>query len=140
MTTSWEETISEPVMDINRYSTSGENYGEQDIIKIDPFETKDRTEKQNFITFDQYQESKCIFTKVSRNRVKRHLATDKSIKLLRRYAPTMVGAKSKVIRGKKCDSWNSGYAIIGERPNRLTGMNGKYVFKKIFLSLQKKQC
>ena len=28
------------------------------------------------------------------------IATDKKIKLLRRYAPTMVGAKPKVVRGK----------------------------------------
>ena len=115
---------------INWYSTSGDNYQEEHLINIDKFLTKDSTEKQNFIAFDQYEESKCIFAKVSRNRAKIHLDTDKKIKLLQRYAPTMVGAKPKVVRGEKCDSWNSGYAIIGERPDRLTGTNGKYVFKK----------
>ena len=57
------------------------------------------------------------------------MATDKNIKLLRRFPPTIVKAKPKVVRGKKCDGFNSDYAIIGERPYRLTGTNGKYVFK-----------
>ena len=58
------------------YSTSSDNYGREHIIKIEAVETKDSMEKQNFIAFDQYEESKCIFAKVSRNRAKRHLATD----------------------------------------------------------------
>ena len=58
------------------------------------------------------------------------MATDKNMKLLRRFAPTMVGVKPKVIRGKKCDNFNSGYAIIGERPNRLIGKNVKYDFER----------
>ena len=46
MTTNWEETVSKPVMDINRYSTSSENYGKEDIIKINRFETKNSTENK----------------------------------------------------------------------------------------------
>ena len=85
--------------------------------------------KKHYIAFDEHEKSKCIFTKVSRNRVQRHFAMDKNRKLLQRFTPTMIGEKPKVIRGGKCDSFNSGYAIIGERSNRLTGMNGKYDFK-----------
>ena len=106
MTTSWEETSSEHVMDIKRYSTSGDNYMGEHLINIDKYSITDSTEKQNYIAFDKDEETKCIFAKVSRNRAKFHLATDKKIKLLRRYAHTMVGAKPKVVRGKKCDSWN----------------------------------
>ena len=36
------------------------------------------------------------------NRAKRNLSTDKNIKLLRRFAPTMLEAKSKVVRGGTC--------------------------------------
>ena len=64
-----------------------------------------------------------------RNRAKRLLATDKNMKLLHRFAPTMLEAKPKMVRGKKCDSFNSVCAIIGERPDRLTGTNGQYDFK-----------
>ena len=81
--------------------------------------------KNNFVAFDKYKKLRCIFAKVLRNGAKRHLVTDKNIELLQRFAHTMVGSKPKVIRGKKCNSINSGYAIIGERPNRFTGMNGK---------------
>ena len=58
MTTSWEETVSEPVMEINWDSTSGKNYVEEDIINIDCFKTKDSTRKKHFIAFDEYEQSK----------------------------------------------------------------------------------
>ena len=45
MVTSWEETVSEPVTNINWYSASGEDYTTEDIINIDCFKTKDSTEK-----------------------------------------------------------------------------------------------
>ena len=44
-TTSWDETVSEPVIQINRYSKSGENYANKDMIKIDCFKTKDITKE-----------------------------------------------------------------------------------------------
>ena len=104
-------------------------YVEKDGKCIDAFETLDSTEEKHIIAYNESDKSLHIFAKVSRQIARRHLATTKNINRMRWFAREIIGAKSKVVRGKNCDSVNDGYTIIGKRPERLSSENGVYVLK-----------
>ena len=105
-------------------------YDKEDGKCIDHFKTLDSTEDKQILAYDESEQSLRISTKGSRQSARRHLATTKNINRIRWFAPEIIGAKPTVVRGKKCDSVNDGYAIIGKRPDRLSSENGVYVFKK----------
>ena len=94
-----------------------EKYGEVDGKCIDHFKTLDSTEDQHILAFDKSQPSLRVFAKVSRANARNHLATTNNINSIRWFAPAIIGAKPNIVRGKKCDSVNDGYAIIGKRPD-----------------------
>ena len=78
----------------------------------DHFKTLDSTEENHILAYDKSENSLRIFAKVSRQIARRHLAAPKNINRIRWFAPEIIKAKPKVVRGKKCDSVNDGYAII----------------------------
>ena len=95
-------------------------YDEKECKCIDHFDTLDSTGEKHIIAIDKSKPSMRIFAKVLRGIVRHHLATTKNINCIRWFAPAIIGAKPKAVRGKKCDSVNYGYAIIGEHPDRLS--------------------
>ena len=70
-----------------------------------------------FLLSHKSQLSLHMLAKVPRAIARRHLATTKNINLIRWIAPAIIGAKPKLVRGKKCDRVNDGYVIIGEHPD-----------------------
>lgn len=104
-------------------------YRPEQALSIGNFNTLDSTEDKPILAFDDSEPSLRIFAKVSRNFALRHLASKHNIKLLRQFAPAIVGAKPTIGRGVKRGSINDDYAIIGIRPERLDSNIGEYVFK-----------
>eukprot|EP00536_Pseudo-nitzschia_multiseries_P014701 jgi/Psemu1/39830/gm1.39830_g len=104
-------------------------YQPEQALSIENFDTLDSTKDEHIVAFDDTNPSLCIFAKVSRKFAKRHMTSKNNIKVLRKFAPEIVGAKPTVPRGHKCGSINDDYAIIGIRPERLSSNNGVYVFK-----------
>eukprot|EP00536_Pseudo-nitzschia_multiseries_P001901 jgi/Psemu1/301058/fgenesh1_kg.25_\ len=66
------------------------------VMSIDNFKTLDSTTDEHILAFDE-----------------RDLASKNNIKVLREFAPEIVGAKPAVARGQKRGSINDDYAIIG---------------------------
>ena len=87
-------------------------YDKEDGKCINNFKTLDSTEDKHILAFDESEPSMRVFAKVSRGIARHRLATTK-----RWFAPAIIGVKPKVVRGKKCDSVNDEFAIIGERPD-----------------------
>ena len=83
-------------------------YDKNDGKCIDHFEILDSTENKHILTFDESQPPLRVFAKVSRAIARRNLSIMKNINLIKWFAPAIIGAKSKVLRGKKCDSANDG--------------------------------
>eukprot|EP00536_Pseudo-nitzschia_multiseries_P018842 jgi/Psemu1/57580/gm1.57580_g len=104
-------------------------YSLAQAVSIDSFKTLDSTDKKFVLAFAESEPSLRLFAKASRQFAKRRLGTPKNIEITRTFAGQIVESKPKIGRGTKCDSVNSGYAIIGMRPNRLKSGNGVYVFK-----------
>ena len=100
--------------------TGEKKYDKKDNKCIDHFKTLDSMEDKHIIAVNESESSMRIFAKMSRGIAWHHLATTKNINRTRWFAPAIIGAKPKVMRGKKCDSVNYGYAIIGEHPDRLS--------------------
>ena len=98
-------------------------------MSIDDFKIEDSTEDNHLIAFEKGDSSRCVFAKNSRLIARVHLATQRNIQCIRWFAPTLIKWKLHINQGKKCDSINDGYTIIGMRPERLTLENGKYVYK-----------
>ena len=74
------------------------NYADNDGQCIDHFEIIDSKEFKHILAFDKCQPSLRVFAKVSRAIARRHLATTKNINLIRWFAPTIIGARPKVVR------------------------------------------
>eukprot|EP00536_Pseudo-nitzschia_multiseries_P009556 jgi/Psemu1/306631/fgenesh1_kg.270_\ len=111
-------------------TTVGEKkYSLAQAVSIDSFKTVDSTDKKFVLAFAESEPSLRIFAKASRQFAKQRLGTPENIEITRTFAGQIVQSKPKIGRGTKCDSVNSGYAIIGMRPNRLKSGNGVYVFK-----------
>eukprot|EP00536_Pseudo-nitzschia_multiseries_P019223 jgi/Psemu1/316804/fgenesh1_kg.4150_\ len=111
-------------------TTVGEKkYSLAQAVSIDSFTTLDSTNEKFVLAFAESEPSLRIFAKASTQIAKRRLGTPKNIEITRTFAGQIVESKPKIGRGTKCDSVNSGYAIVGMRPNRLKSGNGVYVFK-----------
>ena len=102
----------------------------KEAICVDGFDFKDSTEEKHLIAFENNTTSRCVFAKVSRKISRYHLNTEKNIRRIRWFASAIMESKPHINRGKKCDSINDGYAIMGMRPERLISVNGEYVYKK----------
>eukprot|EP00536_Pseudo-nitzschia_multiseries_P018068 jgi/Psemu1/53987/gm1.53987_g len=112
------------------WTTVGEKkYSLAQAVSSDSFKTLDSTVKKFVLAFAKSEPSLRIFAKASTQFAKQHLGTPENIEITRTFAEQIVESKPKIGRGTKCDSVNSGYAIIGMRPNQLKSGNGVYVFK-----------
>ena len=61
-----------------------------------------------------------------------------NIRKVRSTSEDIIKSKPEVKRGTKCDSINSGYGIMGIRPDRNTPNNGTYAFNKTVTEEEKK--
>ena len=75
-------------------------YVKEDGKCIDDLETLDSTEEKHILAYNESDKSLRIFTKVSRQIARRHLTTTKNINPTRWFAPEVIGATPKVVRGK----------------------------------------
>ena len=106
-------------------------YKSTEALSIDTFEPTYSMEDKYMIAFNESKPSLRIFAKVSRKIARHHLATMGNINCIRSFASKIIGAKPKADRGKKCDSINGVYAIIGIRPDWLTSEIGACMFKNM---------
>ena len=84
----------------------------------------------HFIATDADDFSIRICAKVGRRRATFGLGSEKSLARLRTFSEEIIQCKPNTGRGKKRDSINDGYAILGIHPDRNTGELVQYVFKK----------
>eukprot|EP00536_Pseudo-nitzschia_multiseries_P011441 jgi/Psemu1/28894/gm1.28894_g len=117
----------------NDYTSSGipdsKKYQPEQALSIENFNKLDSTKDEHILAFDDTNPSLRIFAKVSRKFAKRHLVLKNNIKVLRKFAPEIVGAKPTVARGQKCGSINDDYAIIGTKheTGARTDNSGNYI-------------
>ena len=84
----------------------------------------------HFIATDADDFSIQICAKVGRWRATFGLGSEKSLARLRTFSEEIIQCKPNTGRGKKRDSINDGYAILGIHPDCNTGELVQYVFKK----------
>eukprot|EP00536_Pseudo-nitzschia_multiseries_P011770 jgi/Psemu1/29890/gm1.29890_g len=128
----WEDitVIVNNPPNLQSITTVGEKkYSLAQAVSIDSFKTLDSTNKKFVVAFAESEPSLRIFAKASTQFAKQRLGTPKTIEITRTFAGQTVESKPKIGQGTKCDSVNSGYGIIGMRPNQLKSGNGVYVFK-----------
>ena len=74
-------------------------YDKEDAKCIDHFKTLDSTEDKHIFSVNESEPSMRMFAKVSRGIARHHLATTRNINRIRWFAPAIIGAKPKVVRG-----------------------------------------
>eukprot|EP00536_Pseudo-nitzschia_multiseries_P010127 jgi/Psemu1/25090/gm1.25090_g len=84
-------------------------YQPEQALLIENFDMLDSTKDEHIVAFDDTNPLLRIFAKVSRKVAKQHMALKKNIKVLRKFAPEIVGAKPTVPRGHKRGSINNDY-------------------------------
>jgi len=99
-------------------------------MSIQHFTTIDSSKTRSCWVTDKCDTTIHIFAKISRDTAREHLAHLINIRNLRSTLEDIIKSKPKVKRGIKCDSINSGYGIMGVRPDRNGPNNGTYAFKK----------
>jgi len=106
------------------------NYPKVNSMSIQHFTTIDSSKTRSCWVTDESDMSIPIFSKISRNRARNHLAHPDNIRKVRSTSEDIIKSKPEVKRGTKCDSINSGYGIMGFGPDRNTPNNGTYAFNK----------
>jgi len=100
-------------------------------MSIDDFKTIDSKENAHCLVLDKniVLDNKTIFAKVSRKIAQRGMASPVNTKFLQKYVIELMQHKPQVDRGKKCDSVNTGYRIMGSHADRTSSGNREYAFR-----------
>mmetsp|Transcript_25018 Transcript_25018/g.52822 ORF Transcript_25018/g.52822 Transcript_25018/m.52822 type:complete len:196 (+) Transcript_25018:284-871(+) len=106
------------------------NYPKEKSMSIQDFTPIDSSKTRSCWVTDKCDMTIHIFAKISRDTACKHLAHPINIRNLRSTLEDIIKSKPEVKRGIKCDSINSGYGIMGVRPDRNIPNNGTYAFKK----------
>ena len=97
-------------------------------MSIQEFTSVNSTNQKHCLVWYKYDNSMLFFGKVSRDKAKNHLASERNIECLRNFTTKIMDCKPMVNRGKKCASTNFGYVIMGVHPDRTSIGNREYVF------------
>eukprot|EP00532_Pseudo-nitzschia_australis_P015969 CAMPEP_0168261558 /NCGR_PEP_ID=MMETSP0141_2-20121125/9134_1 /TAXON_ID=44445 /ORGANISM="Pseudo-nitzschia australis, Strain 10249 10 AB" /LENGTH=142 /DNA_ID=CAMNT_0008199697 /DNA_START=68 /DNA_END=493 /DNA_ORIENTATION=- len=100
-------------------------------MSINEFKTIDSKEIDHCLVLDENLEldNRTIFAKVSREMVKRGMASMVNTIFLRSYVEKLMQHKPQVDQGKKCDSVNTGYRVMGSHPDQTSLGNREYAFR-----------
>ena len=98
-------------------------------LSIDTFQVIDSSLKRHVIVYDNQSTKLCLFAKISRERVSPKLSGRRPAERLRNFGKEMSRCMLNIKRGKQCGSEDSGYFIVGERPNRSAPGIGDYKCK-----------
>jgi len=113
------------------------NYPKEKSMSIQDFTPIDSSKTRSCWVTDKCDMTIHIFAKISRDTALSRLANPNNIRDLRATSEDIIKSKPEVKIGIKCDSINSGYGIMGIRPDRNTPNNGTYAFKKTLPRKQK---
>uniref|UniRef100_A0A7S4ASM8 Uncharacterized protein n=1 Tax=Pseudo-nitzschia australis TaxID=44445 RepID=A0A7S4ASM8_9STRA len=102
------------------------NYPNDNCMSIQRYMTIDSSKFRSCLVVDENKRTNRIFAKISRQSANYHLAHPLNIQSLRETSNNIIQSKPEVKRGTKCDSINTGYGIMGMRPDRNTPNNGPY--------------
>jgi len=118
-------------MFINWSNDEEEKNYTQESMSINDFKTIDSKENFHCLVIDENIEldNKTIFAKVSRKIAQRGMASPVNTKFLQKYVIELMQHKPQVDRGKKCDSVNTGYRIMGSHADRTSSGNREYAFR-----------
>jgi len=115
------------------------NYPNDNCMSIQHYMTIDSSKFRSCLVVDENKRTNRIFAKISRQSANYHLAHPKNIQSLIETSNNIIQSKPEVKRGTKCDSINTGYGIMGIRPDRNTPNNGPYAFKKTVSDERKRE-